>query len=171
MLMHAIRVMNAILKGYRSPPIPDKATKAVQIQYRVWPVDMDQYRHMTNSKYLFTAELSRWETFVASGLASKAFSKNGLLFILAECNAKYIKPILPMQKYTISTKTSLCQENKWVYFNHTFLEHPDDVKVGKEPTTYAVIDAKGVFKQSNGKTIKPLSQKKNLLSPSSSCPP
>ena len=97
MLMHAIRVMNAVLKGYRSPPIPDKATKAVQIQYRVWPVDMDQYWHMTNSKYLFTAELSRWETFVASGLASKAFSKNGLLFILAECNAKYIKPILPMQ--------------------------------------------------------------------------
>lgn len=108
---------------------------------------------MNNSKYLVTAELSRFQTFPPTGLLSRPLSKKGMLFLAAENNVKYFRPINPMQKYVISTTITVDDEDKWFYYTHTFLEHPDDVKGDQK--TFAVVDLKAVVKENNGKTIKP----------------
>lgn len=109
---------------------------------------------MNNANYLLNAELARWRTLPAGSLISRAASKEGLLFLAAENNVKYIRPIDPMQKYVISTTCKVeAGEDKWFYYRHTFEEHPDDVK--GEAKKFAVVDLKAVVKQRNGKTIKP----------------
>lgn len=112
--------------------------------------------HMNNSKYLLLAELARWRSFPATGLVHRAFSKEGLFFILAECDIKYMRQISPFQKFVVSTTASVGSDDKWLHYHHHFLEHPDDAK-GGEQQTFAVIHAKAVLKQNNGKTIKPSS--------------
>lgn len=155
MLTHTLRVIDAVLRGYVKPPVIDKATKTVTIPFRCWPVDLDPYLHMNNSKYLLTAELARWRIFPVTGMMSKALSKEGLFFLLADAQIEYQRPINPFQKYVITTKVTMGNDDKWVYYHHHFLQHPDDVKPGNEPLTFAKIKAKSVLKQANGKTIKP----------------
>lgn len=152
MLMHTLRIINSVARGYLTPP--KVLNGAAVIPYRCWPMDIDPYMHMNNSRYLVLAELARWRTFPATGLVHRAFSKNGLFFILAECEVKYMRQINPLQKFVISTTVTMGNEDKWIYYHHHFLEHPDDVKDG-EPQSFALINAKAVLKQNNGKTIQP----------------
>jgi acyl-CoA thioesterase FadM len=155
MLTHTLRIINSVVKGYLSPP-KLSTNKAMVIPMRCWPIDVDPYMHMNNSKYLLIAELARWRSFPATGLVHRAFSKKGLFFILAECEIKYMRQINPFQKFVISTTASVGSDDKWIHYRHDFLEHPDDAK-GGEQQSFAVINAKFVMKQNNGKTIKPSS--------------
>lgn len=155
MLTHTLRIIDSVLRGYIKPPVLNKATKTVTIPFRCWPIDVDPYLHMNNSKYLFLAELARWRTFPETGMVQKAFSKEGLFFLLAETSVEYQRPINPFQKFVISTNITMGNDDKWVYYHHSFLQHPDDVKKGKEPLTFAKLKVKSVLKQANGKTIKP----------------
>ena len=152
MLTHTLRTVHQIMKGYISRPTVSPE-KAIVIPFRCWPIDCDIYFHMNNSKYLATAELARWRTLPPSDMLSRTLSKEGLLFIAAENKVKYIRPINPMQKYVISTTVTVDSEDKWFYYKHSFLEHPDDAK-GKQ-NSFAIVDLKAVVKKKNGKTIKP----------------
>jgi hypothetical protein len=54
--------------------------------------------------------------------------------------------------------TSIAIEgDKWFYYTHSFLQHPEDVKEGKEgkkePIVYCVIECKAVLKERSGKTV------------------
>ena len=70
------------------------------------------------------------------------------------------------QRYVISTTVHFDEkDDKWIYYEHRFIEHPDDVKqkssdtsnTNKEvsPKEFAVLNMKAVVKEGNGKTIKP----------------
>ncbi|CAJ1957118.1 unnamed protein product [Cylindrotheca closterium] len=155
MLTHTLRIINSVLQGYIKPPVLDKATKTVTIPFRCSLLDIDPYMHMNNSKYLFLAELARWRTFPATGVVHKAMSKEGFFFILAATQVEYQRQITPFEKFVISTSVTMGSDDKWLYYHHHFLQHPDDVKPGNEPMTFAKVKAKSVLKQANGKTIKP----------------
>ena len=166
MFLHLLRVSNQLIRGYLASSSLKVCPqdKTLVVPFRCWPIDIDQYMHMNNAKYLYCAELSRWYTFPSSGLMSQAFrDKKGLMFLVVENDVKYYQPINPMQKYIISTKVTVdAEDDKWLYYEHTFLEHPDDYASSKEdadssspPKKYAVVDMKAVMKQRNGKTIKP----------------
>lgn len=46
-------------------------------------------------------------------------------------------------------------KDKWIYYRHTFLQHPDTVETGKKPVVFADIICKSVIKRKNGQTIRP----------------
>lgn len=153
MITFTLRIAHQLLRGYLSRPVVTPE-KTVAIAFRCWPIDIDPFFHMNNSNYLLNAELARWRTLPAGEiLLSKAVSKEGMVMLATENHVRYMHPIGPLQKYEISTTCTVDSQDKWLYFRHTFQEHPDDVK-GKA-REFAVVDLKAVVKQRNGKTIKP----------------
>jgi acyl-CoA thioesterase FadM len=142
MIFHTLRIFTQYVLRYKET-IPK--TSPVKLQFRCWPTDLDGYLHMNNAQYLRCAEYARWRlTFMANAHKSK------VLFIIAENHVNYYRPINPFQTYIIST-TMTSTDDKWLHYKHTF-KHPtnDDI-------IYAVVKAKAVLKESNGKTV-PVSQ-------------
>jgi len=92
-----------------------------------------------------------------TGLLDKAV-KNKYMFLAVEQSIRYSRPIQPFQRYVVATTCTVYDDNKWLWYKHTFEQHPDDVKPGQEPREYAVIDLKAVLKEQSGKTIKPSDQ-------------
>ena len=155
MLTYTLRVLNQLALGcVTKVNIVKKAgaQTAYEVAFRAWPVDLDTYFHINNACYLRIAELARWRIAPESKMFSIIKDK-GIMFLATEQVIKYIKPIQPMQKYIVSTSISYT-EDKWFYYNHTFLQHPDDVKQNKEPIIYAIINCKAVLKERNGKTFR-----------------
>mmetsp|Transcript_12809 Transcript_12809/g.14458 ORF Transcript_12809/g.14458 Transcript_12809/m.14458 type:complete len:173 (+) Transcript_12809:140-658(+) len=154
MISFSSRIMNQIVRGYISSP-KIKPNKTVSITFRCWPIDIDAFLHMNNSKYLQVAELSRWRTLPPSSILSRVFSKEGLLFLAVENHIQYMRPIKPFQRYIVSTSVSFeANDDKWINYRHVFEEHDDDVVCDK-PKTFAIVDLKAVVKEGNGKTVKP----------------
>ena len=155
MLTYTLRVLNQLALGcVTKVNIVKKAgaQTAYEVAFRAWPVDLDTYFHINNACYLRIAELARWRIAPESKMFSIIKDK-GIMFLATEQVIKYIKPIQPMQKYIVSTSISYT-EDKWFYYNHTFLQHPDDVKQNKEPIIYAIINCKAVLKEKSGKTVR-----------------
>lgn len=130
--------------------------KSVDVGFRCWPIDLDSFIHMNNSKYLQVAELTRWRTTVP--VLPYILSK-GLLLLVAENNIQYMRPINPFQRYIVSTTVSVDEkEDKWIYYKHVFEEHPGDLREREDstqPITFAVVQMRGIVKEVNGKTVKP----------------
>lgn len=155
MFTFALRVVNQLVLGKAIKINVVKAANvapAYDVAFRAWPIDLDTNLHVNNSCYFRTAELSRWRIFPQSDMLA-TMAKNGVMFLVAEQTIKYMRPIAPFQKYVIRT-TITTTDNKWMNYKHVFIQHPDDVKAGKEAVTYAVIDAKAVLKEKTGKTMK-----------------
>ena len=155
MLLSTFRVINQVIRGYLLPPKLNP-NKSVDVGFRCWPIDLDSFIHMNNSKYLQVAELTRWRTIVP--ILPYILSK-GLLLLVAENNIQYMRPIIPFQRYIVSTSVSVDEkEDKWIYYKHVFEEHPEDFRKrnsSTQPQTYAVVQMKGIVKELNGKTVKP----------------
>jgi YbgC/YbaW family acyl-CoA thioester hydrolase len=155
MITFGLRVINQLLLGSASKiNIVRKAgaAPAYEVAFRAWPIDLDTYFHINNACYFRVAELARWRIFPQSNLYSMMKNK-GVMFLVVEQTVKYFKPVSSFQKYIVSTSISY-KEDKWFYYRHSFQQHPDDVKPGKEPVVYTVIDCKAVLKEKSGKTLR-----------------
>ena len=150
MIILALRIVNQLILGSLSKSMTI-VNRCVKVPFRCYPVDMDTNIHMNNACYFRVAELSRWRIFVPSGLFQYC-AKHRVSFIVSETHAKYHAPILPFQRYIVSTYITT-SDNKWLHYTHRFEQHPDQVAVGKEPKVFAVIGAKSVLKESTGKTV------------------
>jgi acyl-CoA thioesterase FadM len=156
MLFFSARVINQLIQGYICKPVVNSLTKSVDLTFRCWPVDIDLFFHMNNSRYLQNAELARWRTLPASNLLDRVATKEGMLFLAVENNVKYLRPIAPFEKYVITTTCTVRKsDDKWIHYQHVFQQHPDNVPKGLDPHKFCVIDLKAVIKQKNGKTLKP----------------
>ena len=153
MLLYTLRVLSQVALGFIRPPVLNKATRSVDVAFRCYPIDIDTYMHMNNACYLRVGELARWRIFPVSGLFSASLNK-GWMFLAVEQTVTYLKPIKPFQRYVVST-TMTHRDNKWLLYTHSFVQHPDDVKVGKEAAVYSVIHLKAVLKEKGGKTVRP----------------
>lgn len=168
-LLYTARVLYQIALGFSHPPKVNKLKKAVDVAFRCYPVDIDTYWHMNNANYLRVAELARWRIFPVSGLMKASLSK-GWMFLAVEQNVTYLRPIKPFQRYIVSTKMEY-RDNKWLLYEHSFMQHPDDVKPGAEAMTYSVVKLKAVLKERSGKTVRPETLldsspwNRNILSP------
>ena len=148
MITLTVRVIAHVLWGFFSPP--KIKSKAVLTSFRCWPLDIDTNFHMNNANYARIAELSRWRFLPASGAMRATFS-NGWYFILASQSMQFYKPILPFQRYAVST-TLTVTEDKWLEYTHTFQQ--DDATTSSDPTIYCVIKCRAVMKERTGKTVK-----------------
>ncbi|KAJ1421267.1 hypothetical protein B484DRAFT_124228 [Ochromonadaceae sp. CCMP2298] len=55
-------------------------------------------------------------------------AQKGVMFLATDQTVKYMRPIEAFQRYVVNTSVSV-ENDKWFYYKHTFLQHPDDVKV------------------------------------------
>ena len=150
-----LRIANQVTLGRISPvKITKTASSSVifDVPFRCWPVDIDAFMHMNNAMYVRVAELARWRIFLPSDTVSFT-SKKGILFLVVENDLTYNRPIMPFQKYIVRT-TVTSTDNKWIFYEHKFIQHPDKVKAGQEAQTYATVVTKAVMKEKSGKTVR-----------------
>ena len=76
------------------------------------------------------------------------------MFLAVEQTVTYSKPIFPLQKYAVTTTVTVSDDDKWMYYNHSFDDLPDPEGI-KPQKHYALIKLTAVMKGSNGKTVRP----------------
>ena len=175
MLTLACRMANQLFFGFTFP-CSVSVTRAAVAPFRLWPIDIDLFGHMNNASYIRVAELSRWcvsnlsfpplfrslHNFICmdnrrmlaeSGLLVHMMRKQ-IVFLAVEQTITYSRPILPFQKYAVTTTVTVSEDDKWMYYHHSFDQHPDH-EGGKKPKHYALIHLKAVMKENTGKTVKP----------------
>jgi acyl-CoA thioesterase FadM len=153
MISYYFRVLYQLIGGVVRPPVIDKARKCFEVSFRCYPIDVDMYLHMNNAVYFRVAELARWRSSYITGLLH-LYTSEGILFIVAHQSATYLRPILPFQRYVVSSSLTDFDE-KWIHMRFYFSEHPSVVKLGRAPVQYAIIDVKAVLKEKSGKTLNP----------------
>jgi len=153
MLVYTTRVLWHLAMGVLKPPKVNTLRRSVDLAMRCSPLDIDTYLHMNNAQYLRVAELARWRMFPATGIVGAAW-KQKLMFLAVEQKITYVKPIQALQRFVISTTCDIFADDKWLYYEHTFLQHPNDVPEDKEPQVFAKVHLRAVMKLPGGKTVK-----------------
>ena len=156
MLVFTTRVFWHLAMGFAKPPKVTSSNRSVDLAMRCSLLDIDMYLHMNNAQYLRVAELCRWRIFPATGIFAAAM-KQRLMFLAVEQKISYLKPIEALQKYVVRTTCDIYKDDKWLYYEHTFLQHPDEVPKDKEPQVFAKVVLRAVMKLPGGKTVKPSS--------------
>ena len=88
-----------------------------------------------------------------SGLLSYML-KNRILFLVVEQTITYSRPIVPFQKYVVSTTVEVSDDDKWMYYKHSF-NAPSALNSDVPPVHHALITLKAVLKETGGRTVKP----------------
>ena len=71
--------------------------------YRVWPTDLDIFRHMNNAKFLALLDISRYDLALRSGTWGK-WKKLGWYPVVVAETITFRKSLLPFQKFEIESK-------------------------------------------------------------------
>lgn len=127
-----LRLILIMIRCFRAPRI--RLLEESQLTFRCLPTDCDINLHMTNSRYLSFMDLGRLYYSAQVGVA-KLFFKQKWVGIINAIELTYIRPINPLQKFTLVTRT-LAWDEKYYYFEQRF-------NVGE--TLCAVALVRGVF--------------------------
>ena len=147
------RIAHQLFLGSFFPRQVAAGAKTATAPFLCTPMDLDVYGHMNNANYVRVAELARWRMLMESGLF-RMMSQRRLMFLLVAQEVTYARPIAPFQAYVVRTAIRVCEEDKWVYYTHTF-EDATPRSGAAEPVQYAKIVAKTVMKEPTGKTVRP----------------
>lgn len=142
MLIHAPRVIGAIVKGWirRSKILYNDKNNIdwniigmnhtnPYISYgRAGLFDVDQFMHMNNASYLAHAEYARWEAMAMNGIMSSMIQDN-VIFVVGNTSVRFRREIKPIfRQFEIhSYVAALDERTMWIY--HTF-RYPEG---GKDP--------------------------------------
>jgi acyl-CoA thioesterase FadM len=88
------------------------------LRFRAWPLDCDFNLHLTNSRYLSFMDLGR-TFYVAKHKMIRKILKNKWLTVVAASEITFIRPIKPLQKFTLTTEL-ITWDEKYQYFYHRF---------------------------------------------------
>lgn len=128
-----------------------------ELTFRCFPTDCDINMHMTNSRYLCFMDLGRIHLAAKSGVFKLLFKK-GWGAVISGIDITFVKPINPLQKFTLITQT-LAWDDKYIYFKQIFMS---------KDIIYATALARGVFLQ-QGKKI-PVEDLQKMIGDNSPAP-
>ena len=95
------RILRIFLtQGSRSRLTIDQVSR---VSFRVWPSDLDVYKHMNNGVYLTLMDLGRYDQGLRTGIW-KIWNKKGWYPIVVNSTITYRKSLEPWQKFDIETK-------------------------------------------------------------------
>jgi len=153
MIVLMSRIAHQLFLGTFFPRHVAVGATTVTAPFVCTPIDLDVYGHMNNANYVRVAELARWRMLMESGLF-RMMSQRRLMFLVVSQEITYGRPIAPFQAYVVRTAIRVCEDDKWVYYTHTF---EDEVprRGAATPVQYAKIVAKTVMKEPTGKTVRP----------------
>jgi len=119
MIVLMSRIAHQLFLGTFFPRHVAAGATTVTAPFMCTPIDLDVYGHMNNANYVRVAELARWRMLMESGLF-RMMSQRRLMFLVVSQEVTYGRPIAPFQAYVVRTAIRVCEDDKWVYYTHTF---------------------------------------------------
>ena len=86
--------------------------------HRVLPNDVDVFGHMNNGRYFTLTDIVRFELLIRAGVWEQ-MKKRRIYPVIAGETIQFRKPLGPLQKYSIITRT-LGWDEKFIYVEHCF---------------------------------------------------
>ncbi len=115
------------------------ALEETALDFWVLPNDLDLNGHMNNGRYLTIMDIGRMDFVLRLRLAGYVI-QNGYIPVLSSAAMRYRLPLLPFQKYRLTTRI-LGWNDKWVFMEHRFI-----ITGGKKDGAVAAIGlVKGSF--------------------------
>lgn len=131
------RLLMIIIQGFLRSPLGFMDTSVVT--FRVWPLDLDINRHMTNSRYLSIMDLGRTDLLIRTGLAKLTWQKK-MGSVLGSATIRWRLGLTIFQKYELHTKV-IAWDDKWFYLDQKVLNENHVV-------THAIV--KAIFVRKGG---------------------
>ena len=122
---------------------PAKALQSTVIRMRVWPLDLDFNRHVTNGRYFTLADVGRMDFVLRSGAYRVAFRRKAVP-IVGDTWGKFRRELKLFESFEIHTKM-LGWDDKWSFMEHQF------VRKGR---VIGVVVMRGLFRSAKG-TVAP----------------
>lgn len=91
---------------------------SVALDLRVWPTDLDVFRHVNNGRYLSLMDLGRLALMERTGLLAAARAHRWMPLVRG-IDIEYYKPLRPWQPFTLHTRL-LGWDRKWLYLEQQF---------------------------------------------------
>lgn len=134
-----------ILMLFRRPwrkPVDGLATTVIRL--RVWPLDLDLNRHVTNGRYFTLADIGRMDFVLRSG-AFRVALRNKAVPIVGDTWGKFRRELKLFESFEIHTRI-LGWDDKWSFMEHRF------VSKGR---VIGVVIMRGLFRSAKG-TVAPV---------------
>ncbi|MFD2234200.1 thioesterase family protein [Phaeospirillum tilakii] len=93
-----------------------------ELNFRVWPSDLDFNLHMNNARYLAVMDLGRLDLVVRGGLW-RAVLRRRWQAVLAGSVVRFRRQLRPFQPFTLKTRL-VGWDERWLYLDHR-IEGPD----------------------------------------------
>jgi acyl-CoA thioesterase FadM len=98
---------------------PVDALATTVIRLRVWPLDLDLNRHVTNGRYFTLADIGRLDYVLRSG-AFRVALRNKAVPIVGDTWGKFRRELKLFEAFEIHTRM-LGWDEKWSYMEHRFV--------------------------------------------------
>ncbi len=113
-----IRLFYMLIASFFKPKI-DAPLDETQLRFCVLPNDLDLNGHMNNGRYLTIMDIGRMDFVLRLRLAGYVI-RNGYIPVLSSASMRYRLPLLPFQKYALTTRI-IGWDDKWVFMEHRFI--------------------------------------------------
>ncbi|AOE61193.1 thioesterase family protein [Pseudomonas corrugata] len=127
-------------RPWRKPMAPLETTV---VRMRVWPLDLDFNRHVTNGRYFTLADVGRMDYVLRSGAYKVALS-NRAVPIVGDVWGKFRRELKLFEAFEVHTRM-LGWDEKWSFMEHRFMSRGRVV---------GVVVMRGLFRSAKG-TIAP----------------
>ncbi|WP_395502464.1 thioesterase family protein [Ectopseudomonas mendocina] len=131
------RLLLMLLRRPWRRPVPGLATTVVRL--RVWPLDLDFNRHVTNGRYFTLADVGRMDYVLRSG-AFRVALRHRALPIVGDVWGKFRRELKLFERFEIHTRM-LGWDDKWSFVEHRFV---------KDQRVIAVVVMRGLFRGPKG---------------------
>lgn len=122
---------------------PVHALDTTVVRMRVWPLDLDLNRHVTNGRYFTLADVGRMDFVLRSGAYRVALRQRALP-IVGDTWGKFRRELKLFQKFEIHTRM-LGWDAKWSFIEHRFVS---------QGRVIGVVVMRGLFRSAKG-TVAP----------------
>lgn len=118
---------------------PVSALDITVVRLRVWLLDLDLNRHVTNGRYFTLADVGRMDYVLRSG-AFRVALKHRAVPIVGDVTGKFRRELKLFERFEIHTRL-LGWDEKWMFVEHRFV---------KNERAVAVVVMRGLFRASTG---------------------
>lgn len=113
------------------------------ISLRVWPLDLDFNRHVTNGRYFTLADVGRMDFVLRSG-AFRVALRHKALPVVGDTWGKFRRELRLFERFEVHSRM-LGWDDKWSFMEHRFV---------KEGRVIGVVLMRGLFRSAKG-TVAP----------------
>lgn len=137
---------------------PVAAFDTTVVRMRVWPLDLDFNRHVTNGRYFSLADVGRMDYVLRSGAFRVALRQRAVP-IVGDVWGKFRRELKLFEAFEIHSRM-LGWDDKWSFMEHRFV---------KDGRVAGVVIMRGLFRNAKG-TVLPLAFASELGLPEQSPP-